>query len=48
MGHGLRIRPLGDVLVLVPPLGIEDALLTFLVDKLTLALNDVLPAKERR
>jgi adenosylmethionine-8-amino-7-oxononanoate aminotransferase len=48
MGHGLRIRPLGDVLVLVPPLGIEDALLTFLVDKLTLAMNDVLPAKEWR
>jgi adenosylmethionine-8-amino-7-oxononanoate aminotransferase len=46
MGHGLRIRPLGDVLVLMPPLGIEDALLTFLVEKLTLALNDVLPAKE--
>ena len=48
MGHGLRIRPLGDVLVLMPPLGIDEAELTFLVEKLTLALNDVLPLKEKR
>ena len=48
MARGLRIRPLGDVLVLMPPLGIEDALLTFLVEKLTLAVNEVLPAKETR
>ncbi len=48
MQRGLRIRPLGDVLVLMPPLGIEDALVVRLVDMLRAALMDVLPAKEIR
>jgi adenosylmethionine-8-amino-7-oxononanoate aminotransferase len=47
MDHGLRIRPLGDVLVLMPPLGIEDALLVRLVEMLQSALNDVLPQEKR-
>lgn len=46
MDLGLRIRPLGDVLVLMPPLGIDDALLVRLVELLRAALDDVLPAKE--
>jgi len=46
--HELRIRPLGDVLVLMPPLGIDDALLVRLVEMLRAALMDVLPAKETR
>jgi adenosylmethionine-8-amino-7-oxononanoate aminotransferase len=48
MGHGLRIRPLGDVLVLMPPLGIDDALLVVLVEKLRAALDDVLPECGKR
>jgi len=48
MERGLRIRPLGDVLVLMPPLGMEDALLNRLVEMLQHALMDVLPAKEIR
>lgn len=48
MERGLRIRPLGDVVVLMPPLGIEDALLGVLVERLALALDDVLPPKVTR
>jgi adenosylmethionine-8-amino-7-oxononanoate aminotransferase len=43
LDHELRIRPLGDVVVLMPPLGIDDALLVVLVEKLRAALHDVLP-----
>jgi adenosylmethionine---8-amino-7-oxononanoate aminotransferase len=46
LDHELRIRPLGDVLVLMPPLGIEDALLVRLVEMLRSALHDVLPTQE--
>jgi adenosylmethionine-8-amino-7-oxononanoate aminotransferase len=48
LDHELRIRPLGDVLVLMPPLGIDDALLVRMAEMLRAALNDVLPAKETR
>jgi len=41
--RGLRIRPLGDVIVLMPPLGMPDNLLELLVERLTAALHDVLP-----
>lgn len=48
MERGLRIRPLGDVLVLLPPLAIEDDLLELLVSRLRSALHDVLPREELR
>ena len=48
MQRGLRIRPLGDVLVLMPPLGIDDALLVRLVEILSQAMDDVLAPKEKR
>jgi adenosylmethionine-8-amino-7-oxononanoate aminotransferase len=46
MARGLRIRPLGDVVVLMPPLAISPSELTQLVAMLRDALHDVLPAKE--
>jgi adenosylmethionine-8-amino-7-oxononanoate aminotransferase len=46
--RGLRVRPLGDVLVLMPTLGIAESELDFLVERLSLALADVVPAASRK
>jgi adenosylmethionine---8-amino-7-oxononanoate aminotransferase len=41
--HGLLLRPLGDTLLLVPPLCLDEAELGELVRRTTAAINDVLP-----
>jgi len=41
--HGLLLRPLGDSLLLVPPLCLTPAELTLLVERTQAALLDVLP-----
>jgi adenosylmethionine-8-amino-7-oxononanoate transaminase len=40
--HGVIVRPLGDVVVLMPPLGIRDDQLAELVGAVTAAIHDVL------
>ena len=42
--HGLLTRPIGDVLVLMPPYCTTEDQLTRMVEALWLALNEVLPA----
>jgi adenosylmethionine-8-amino-7-oxononanoate aminotransferase len=42
--HGLLLRPLGDSLLLVPPLCLDESELGELVHRTALALDDVLPA----
>ncbi|MEI6862111.1 MAG: adenosylmethionine--8-amino-7-oxononanoate transaminase [Verrucomicrobiota bacterium] len=42
--HGLLLRPLGDSLLLVPPLCLDDGELGELVRRTARAINDVLPA----
>jgi adenosylmethionine---8-amino-7-oxononanoate aminotransferase len=42
--HGLILRPLGDSLLLVPPLCLDEAELTQLVARTRLAIDDTLPA----
>ena len=41
--QGILLRPLGDVVVLMPPLAIELETLKFLCKKLKIALQEVLP-----
>lgn len=41
--HGLLLRPLGDSLLLVPPLCLEDDELELLVQRTAAAMHDVLP-----
>ena len=41
--HGLLLRPLGDSLLLVPPLCLDESELGELVHRTALALDDVLP-----
>jgi adenosylmethionine-8-amino-7-oxononanoate aminotransferase len=41
--HGLLTRPIGDVLVLMPPYCTTEAQLSQMVDALWLGLNDILP-----
>ncbi len=41
--HGLILRPLGDSLLLVPPLCLDEKELTQLVERTRRAINDVLP-----
>jgi adenosylmethionine-8-amino-7-oxononanoate aminotransferase len=41
--HGLLTRPVGDVLVLMPPYCATEAQITHMLDALWLALNEVLP-----
>jgi adenosylmethionine-8-amino-7-oxononanoate aminotransferase len=48
MDRGLRIRPLGDVIVLMPPLTIGDDELHFLTETLRAAILDVLPETKPR
>ncbi|MCE9637602.1 MAG: adenosylmethionine--8-amino-7-oxononanoate transaminase [Planctomycetes bacterium] len=47
MERGLRIRPLGDVIVLMPPLTIGDDLLARIVEILAKSIHDVLPETAR-
>ncbi len=42
--HGLILRPLGDSLLLVPPLCLDEAELGQLVARTRRAIDDVLPA----
>ena len=42
--HGLLTRPVGDVLVLMPPYCCTEAQITQMTEALWLALNDVIPA----
>jgi adenosylmethionine-8-amino-7-oxononanoate aminotransferase len=42
--HGLLTRPIGDVLVLMPPYCVTEDQLAMMVEALWLALNEVLPA----
>ena len=42
-GHGLLLRPLGDSLLLVPPLCLSSEELTFLVERTLQSVLDVLP-----
>jgi adenosylmethionine-8-amino-7-oxononanoate aminotransferase len=43
--HGLLTRPIGDVLVLMPPYCTTEAQLTQMLEALRLALNEILPQK---
>jgi adenosylmethionine-8-amino-7-oxononanoate aminotransferase len=45
--HGLLTRPIGDVLVLMPPYSTTEAQLASMVDALWQGLNEVLPAASR-
>ena len=47
MARGLRVRPLGDVLVLMPPLGTPDPLLERMVAILADAVSALYPETER-
>lgn len=44
--HGLLLRPLGDSLLLVPPLCLDEAELALLVGRTRLAIDDTLPSLE--
>lgn len=44
--HGVLIRPLGDTLLLVPPLCLDETELGLLVDGVRRAIDDVLPGLE--
>lgn len=42
LARGLRIRPLGDVLVLMPPLSLDDSLAAWMIDVLAASLDAAL------
>ena len=43
--HGLLTRPVGDVLVLMPPYCVTENQITQMVEALWLGLNEILPSK---
>jgi adenosylmethionine-8-amino-7-oxononanoate transaminase len=46
--HGLLTRPVGDVLVLMPPYCVTEGQITQMVEALWLGLNEVLPPRESK
>ncbi len=44
--HGLILRPLGDTLLLVPPLCVNEDEITFLIEKTTLSIEETIRARQ--